>query len=185
MKKVVLMFITAIVMMCSFSSCAFLPFNWDGASSSESSVEDIKGSSPDNPVPLGEYGQIGREVANGQQDVRMKIIEVLTPEETKEEYGALGLSGCYLVKIQIEAIDLKESGYHCTYTTGYEFKNGASGPSYLIDYRLRSKLLQLMDVSFNKEGTVECYDIFEYDFNDCECLYYAVDLDKVVYFSLR
>jgi hypothetical protein len=68
----------------------------------------------------------------------MKIIEVLTPEETKEEYGALGLSGCYLVKIQIEAIDLKESGYHCTIRQALSLKNGASGPSYLIDYRLRS-----------------------------------------------
>ena len=181
MKKVVLMFITAIVMMCSFSSCGFLFFNWEGASSSESSVEDIKGSSPDNPIPLGEYGQIGREVANGQQDVRMKIIEVLTPEEANKRWNVDIV--CYIVLIQIDVVDLSGGGYHYT-NDNFLLKNGQTDPGRLIvDF---DDVEWSGSVTFGGEGSVECYAAYEGNFDEVKCfVYYKNVFYDPIYFALQ
>ena len=77
MKKVALAFILAVLIF--LSGCKWsLPWNRNlSTSSSSQSTTSIQNNSPDNLIPIGEYGQIGYD----NMDVQLKITEIMSGDD--------------------------------------------------------------------------------------------------------
>lgn len=180
MKKMLLLFVLAIL--CTLVGCHMhICYNdclYNKSSNVESSFEinstDEQGSTLDNPIPFGEYGQIGDD----SQDIQMKINKIYY--ETRYEYSS---EKVMVVEFQINAIDLKGKNFYAN-SASLVLKNGTESSQYgSVEF---NGTKNLSTIKFVTEGSVSAHSLFEpIDLSECLCLYYYNSkTSNYIYFAL-
>lgn len=154
MKKIVLLLLVFI--MLPLSGCK-----------NSDRVSAAVGSSPKNPVPLGEYA----DICPGNQDVQLCITEVISGEEANRLFG---IDKEYtFVKFNIKVVLLKEEEFTPSDNIYMVLGNGTIEQDNSSSYEEEIiGLPYIGDDTFVTEGEIDCVALFKLDIDDCRCLRY-------------
>lgn len=182
MKKYIILISLAVLLICIYgcqvlyvifgtSYCDSDSSNSDN--SSNVTAQNIVGSTYDNPIPFGEYGQIGDK----GQNVQLKIKRIYYHNKTQS-------SKRMVIEFEINAIDLNGSNFSPT-DPDLILKNGTKALEYGSVELNGTK--GILCITFTLPGSVVTYSMYEdVDLSECLCLrYYNYRTDKCIYFSLQ
>lgn len=135
------------------------------------------GSSPENPVPIGEYV----DICPGNREVQLCITEVISGEEAKRLADTD--NDLVIVKFKLKAVSLKGKRFSASPYQFMILNNGTIESASIFDLKNILDLPNLGIDTFVAEGEIDCKAVFWVDINDCRCLQY--NMKNPIYFAIR
>ena len=181
MKKIVCLFLIMSMLISCLSGCQLYDSIFgldsndiDTPSENEAPSETI-GSSPDNPIPFGEYAKVGYY---DDQDIQMKIKKIYYDNDE------ISKDKIMVVDFEIKAVDLKGHKFNPG-NPDLILKNGTEAFSYgSTEFNV---VKDILCITFALPGTVVANSIYEgVDLSECKCLqYYNWGTQQFIYFALQ
>lgn len=143
-----------------------------------------KGSSPDNPVPLGEYV----DICPDKRDVQVCISEIITGDKAKKLVGCSHESHDFvIIKFNMKAVNLNGEEFNPPSSMNMVLNNGTiAQDTYTYDAEENLGLSKFGIKTFAAEGSIDQISVFSARLDQCKYLKYGNRAyENETYFAIR